>query len=86
MEDICDEISALARGLDVTCPVGDISRCPLYIESHVGRGLGCVDDLALSCKVARSEMNISAAVQTLADSGIIHPGMLKLLNPIGRKQ
>ncbi len=66
------------------CPAHrDISRCPLYIESHVGRGLGCVDDMALPCLVKRGEMEFQTAVLALAIRSIAHRGMLEALNPIG---
>lgn len=42
-------------GKGVRCPWQTIHRCPLYIESHMGRGLGCVDDMARPCKVKRGE-------------------------------
>lgn len=67
-----------------TCPLPEISLCPLYIESHVARGLGCVDDLARPCMVARGEMDFQSAVINLASRGIAHPGMLQALNTAGR--
>lgn len=36
-----------------SCPHKDIRFCPLYVESHNGRCLGCVDDVGKDCKVAR---------------------------------
>jgi hypothetical protein len=30
-----------------------VARCPLYIASHIGPDLGCVDDMALPCRVSR---------------------------------
>jgi hypothetical protein len=70
--------------ISTMCPAGkDIARCPLYIESHVGRGLGCVDDLMRPCRVKRGEMDFQTAVLALAGRGIAHPGMLETLNPIG---
>lgn len=42
-------------GHGVHCPWQTIDRCPLYIASHEGRGLGCVDDMARPCRVARGE-------------------------------
>lgn len=68
------------------CPRGDIAKCPLYIESHVGRGMGCVDDMAQPCLVARGRMDFQLAVLTLAQRGIAHPGMLAALNPMGGTQ
>lgn len=35
------------------CPHSRIQFCPLYVESHNGRGLGCVDDVGKDCKVDR---------------------------------
>ncbi|MEO6382008.1 MAG: hypothetical protein ABIO35_08420 [Nitrobacter sp.] len=63
------------------CHLPNIAKCPLYIESHVPNGLGCVDDLARDCKVERGEMNFELAVLDLASRGIAHPGMLEALNP-----
>lgn len=71
---------------DIPCPASNIARCPLYIESHVGRGLGCVDDLMRPCKVKRGEMDFQMAVLTLAGQRISYPGMLEALNPIGGRQ
>jgi hypothetical protein len=62
------------------CHLPDISRCPLYIESHVARGLGCVDDMMLPCMVERGEMDFQFQVLELARRGIAHPGMLEVLN------
>jgi hypothetical protein len=62
------------------CWLPNLIRCPLYIESHVGRGLGCVDDMLLPCMVDRGEMNFQAAVLDLARRGISHPGMIESLN------
>lgn len=44
------------------CPHGAIHTCPLYIASHVGDGLGCVDDLARPCLVSRGRMNFHREV------------------------
>lgn len=38
-----------------TCPHKNISRCPLYVESHNVRGLGCVDNIGNDCKVERGK-------------------------------
>lgn len=65
------------------CPLDDISRCPLYIESHAGSGRGCVDDLMRPCMVARGEMDFQSAVIELARVGVAHRGMLAALNPVG---
>ena len=66
------------------CHLANIAKCPLYIESHVGRGLGCVDEMAQRCLVDRGKMDFSEAVIDLARRGIVHPGMLVALNPVGR--
>ena len=44
------------------CPAGGPGAgCPLYVESHMGSGTGCVDDLVLPCLVERGEMDFDAA-------------------------
>lgn len=53
-----------------TCPnsySGLIQHCPLYIESHDTRGLGCVDDLARPCKVERGEVKFQKAYDALCE-------------------
>lgn len=65
------------------CPMSDIGHCPLYIESHVGRGRGCVDDMAQRCLVARGKMNFQTALLALASEGVAHPGMIESLNTVG---
>lgn len=63
------------------CPFEpDTWRCPLYYESHYPRLLGCVDDLALPCKVQRGKMNFDNAIGELARRGIAYPGMLRAMN------
>lgn len=62
------------------CPVQNIRKCPLYIESHVGRGHGCVDDMAQPCLVARGKMDFQFAVLALAARSIAHPGMIEAIN------
>lgn len=42
------------------CDVSAVHLCPLYIESHRGRGLGCVDDLAQPCRVSRGDASYHA--------------------------
>jgi hypothetical protein len=44
------------------CPHERIQHCPLYVESHNVRGLGCVDDMEGPCRVERGEMKYAAAV------------------------
>lgn len=68
------------------CPRGDIAHCPLYIESHIGRGFGCVDDMARPCKVQRREMNFQTAILELCRHGIAHPGMIEAIATVGRRQ
>lgn len=51
------------------CPHAWIEYCPLYVGSHTGRGLGCVDGnedgpLAL-CRVGRGEIQYAEAVAKL---------------------
>lgn len=51
-----------------TCPhsySGQLRHCPLYLESHNTRGLGCIDDLARPCKVERGEMHFNKAYDAL---------------------
>lgn len=62
------------------CHLRDIARCPLYIESHTGSGLGCVDDMREPCRVDRGELAFQGAVLDLAARGIAHPRMLEVLN------
>ncbi|WP_291869740.1 hypothetical protein [Bradyrhizobium sp.] len=64
----------------------DIAHCPLYIESHNAAGLGCVDDMARPCRVARGELNFQAQILVLASKGIQHPGMLESVQTVGRMQ
>jgi hypothetical protein len=66
------------------CPLSEISTCPLYIESHNAAGLGCVDDMSKVCLVARGKMNFQNQIWLLASKGIAHPGMLQLINTVGR--
>lgn len=71
------------------CPFSrdhNIAHCPLYIESHVGRGLGCVDDMSQPCKVARGKMDWQAAILDLAARGIAYPGMIESLHTVGGRQ
>jgi hypothetical protein len=71
------------------CPFShdhNIAHCPLYIESHVGRGLGCVNDMSQPCLVARGKLNWQAAILKLAGLGIAYPGMIQAIRTIGRMQ
>lgn len=47
------------------CPHSHIQFCPLYVESHNCRGMGCVDLLHKPCKVERKEIKYDKAVDTL---------------------
>lgn len=47
------------------CDRNNIHRCPLYIASHDVYGLGCVDDMAEPCRVARGELSYHAALNRL---------------------
>ncbi len=72
-------------GNDARCPWFAIRKCPLYIESHDGRGLGCVDDMARPCRVSRGEMNYHQAVIAIIRAGIgIAPEALEHLTIGGR--
>jgi hypothetical protein len=64
----------------------DIAHCPLYIESHCGRGFGCVDDMAQPCKVSRGKLNFQQAILRLAANGVDHPGMLQSIQTVGGLQ
>ena len=69
------------------CPIlGDIAHCPLYIESHCARGLGCVDDMSRPCMVERGEMNFQKSLLALAARGIDHPGMAQSIQTVGGVQ
>ena len=51
-----------------TCPhsySGQLWHCPLYIESHDTRQLGCIDDLARPCMVERGELRFDKAYDKL---------------------
>lgn len=65
------------------CRFADIAECPLYIESHNGDGLGCVDDMAQPCLVERGKMDYDVACWKIAQRGRSHPGMLQSLKPVG---
>lgn len=67
------------------CHLSDIAHCPLYIESHTGSGLGCVDDMSAPCRVARGAMNFQSAIYELIARGIVHPGMVAMLNGFSTK-
>lgn len=62
------------------CWRADKTKCPLYIESHVGSGLGCVDDMLQPCMVDRGEMDWQAAIVELARLGRRYSGMIEALN------
>ena len=69
------------------CPFNsDIAHCPLYIESHNGRGHGCVDDMSKPCMVNRGKMNHQNAILQLAASEIDHPGLLQSIKTVGGMQ
>ncbi len=72
-----------AWGVDIkrACPAERTTLCPLYIESHRGDGMGCVDDMALPCKVQRGEMDFHREAVAIAATGRAHPGLLRALNP-----
>lgn len=52
-----------------TCPHKRIEYCPLYVESHTGRGMGCVsgeeDGPLAVCRVGRGELRYEEAVAKL---------------------
>lgn len=47
------------------CPHPRIQYCPLYVESHNCRGLGCVDDVGKDCKVKRGKMQYQEGIKNL---------------------
>lgn len=55
------------------CGADAIHLCPLYIVSHEGRGLGCVDDMAQPCRVARGVVSYHDALLVLVASGLRLP-------------
>lgn len=80
-------ISRDERALESGCPFHrDIADCPLYIESHVGEGRGCVDDMALDCRVSRGQMNYQKAIIQLAAIGREYPGLLQSIHTVGGMQ
>jgi hypothetical protein len=46
------------------CPHSRIQHCPLYVESHNQRHLGCVDDMAKPCRVERGKMSYARGVSS----------------------
>jgi hypothetical protein len=70
----------------MSCPLSDIAHCPLYIESHVGRGYGCVKDMAQDCLVAQGKMDFQSQILMLAGKGIVHPGMIQSIRTVGGMQ
>lgn len=49
------------------CPHEHIQYCPLYVESHNCRGLGCVDYMHKDCRVARGAWNYTKAIDALRE-------------------
>ena len=47
------------------CPHARVQHCPLYVESHNCRQLGCVDDIAKPCRVERGKTTYTKAVKAL---------------------
>lgn len=47
------------------CPHARISHCPLFVESHNTRQLGCVDRMDDDCQVVRGLMDYDEAVAKL---------------------
>lgn len=47
------------------CPHERIQYCPLYVESHNCREMGCVDDVGKSCEVERGKMDYANAKAAL---------------------
>lgn len=71
-------------GAGVHCPWQTIAKCPLYIASHEAKGFGCVDDMALPCRVARGEVSYRAEVLDLIRAGFLpDPRHLDQLPAVG---
>ena len=67
------------------CGAEGVHLCPLYIASHEGRGLGCVDDMARPCRVARGVVSYHDALIALVAAGLALPDYeLARLAPRGR--
>jgi hypothetical protein len=50
------------------CPHEKVQFCPLYVESHVGRGLGCIragDQFYCDARTPRAYQKMLAAVQAV---------------------
>jgi hypothetical protein len=47
------------------CPHNRIQHCPLYVESHNCRQLGCFDGMDKPCKVESGKMDYPKAVAAL---------------------
>jgi hypothetical protein len=47
------------------CPHTRIQHCPLYVESHNQRRLGCVDDIAKPCQVERGKIGYERGLRKL---------------------
>ena len=58
-------------GKDVHCPWQIIAKCPLYIASHEGNGVGCVDDMMQPCIVARGEGSYHRLIIDLIRAGFL---------------
>jgi len=63
---------------------GKNMHCPLYIESHETRKLGCVDDLARPCKVERGEMDFQQQCRRLAREANPTQAVVVSIKPEGR--
>lgn len=50
------------------CP--GVPACPLYIASHAPGILGCVDDAAKPCRVARGDATYEQAYDEACDSAL----------------
>lgn len=50
------------------CPHERIQYCPLFVESHNCRLLGCVDDMQKPCQVERGKLNYDKAVAKLQET------------------
>ncbi|HWL04537.1 MAG TPA: hypothetical protein VNQ99_06310 [Xanthobacteraceae bacterium] len=70
----------------MACPFRPaIQNCPLYVESHIGSGRGCIQDVDgfPMCRVQAGGMDFETAVLDLAGAGTIHDHTLAGLTPAG---
>jgi hypothetical protein len=57
------------------CPHDRIEHCPLYVESHNTRLMGCVDDVAEPCVVERGKRKYE---KLLANLSVADPRLIAM--------